>query len=361
MNDTKCNCSIIMAHQFVHHLKKNGGAKKINKMTGAKMIAESSDTTISKIPDEMKCAPNKEFKEGSCFTVDSLKYLIKAWNDMALKKKGGKKIFIEINDQDTKKDLLIKILNVFPECNGNQICLLSKRHIFRELPQDVQDDIFKLTFRPSGPNKPDKNGNYEWLSTLHIDAVMEQYEKRFPDFKFLGAIPSDWDDKEVDDALRNESDISLQDPKFYQKLVGKGIKKIGVIFNMDDHNNSGSHWVAFYADLNGKHKGDMFYFDSIGHPIKSNGIHARKPPKFISRFIDNLEKNYYHPHHINKTNPRFNLYNHQQGDSECGVYSLNSIIKILENDGNFEILDQEIERDDKMHKKRRELFIGNVV
>ena len=36
--------------------------------------------------------------------------------------------------------------------------------------------------------------------------------------------------------------------------------KIGVIFNLDKHDQSGSHWVAMFIDLENKF---FFYFDSF--------------------------------------------------------------------------------------------------
>ena len=43
-------------------------------------------------------------------------------------------------------------------------------------------------------------------------------------------------------------------------------KKIGIVFNLDKHDQEGSHWICMYVDL---YTDDIYYFDSYG----------QKPPK----------------------------------------------------------------------------------
>ena len=67
---------------------------------------------------------------------------------------------------------------------------------------------------------------------------MEQYEKKYNDFKFFGAVPIDFDELPF---------LGIKDINF-DELYNSG-KKLGFVFNLDEHWQSGSHWVALYSDL----------------------------------------------------------------------------------------------------------------
>ena len=43
-----------------------------------------------------------------------------------------------------------------------------------------------------------------------------------------------------------------------------GKNKIAIVFNLDRHDQPGSHWVSLFIDLECKF---IFYFDSAGNPI----------------------------------------------------------------------------------------------
>ena len=58
----------------------------------------------------------------------------------------------------------------------------------------MKDDEIKNTFRPKTPKSWYKN-NTEWLSTIDIEKVLNQYEDLYPDFQFIGAVPIDFDYK----------------------------------------------------------------------------------------------------------------------------------------------------------------------
>ena len=92
------------------------------------------------------------------------------------------------------------------------------------------DDITKFTFRPNGPK-----GKFEWLSTSDINKVMKQYELKHKDFKFLGAVPYDFEDLPYLETYN--FDIN--------KIKSQGKNKIGMVINLDTHDKDGSHWVGF--------------------------------------------------------------------------------------------------------------------
>ena len=55
------------------------------------------------------------------------------------------------------------------------------------MSEESKDHLENKVFRPEGPQ-----GRFEWLSTLDINKVLYQYEEKYPDFKFLGAVPLDF-------------------------------------------------------------------------------------------------------------------------------------------------------------------------
>ena len=74
---------------------------------------------------------------------------------------------------------------------------------------------------------------------------MHQYETLYPSFNFLGVCPVDWDYK-----LHNNSDntcvckticdLNLQEKMEDYKLIA--------VFNLDEHDKPGSHWVSLFID-----------------------------------------------------------------------------------------------------------------
>ena len=67
--------------------------------------------------------------------------------------------------------------------------------------------------------------------------------------------------------------------------------KLGFVFNLDKHWQSGSHWTSLYInlDINSKNYG-AYYYDSVGN----------KPPPEVSDFIKIVKKQ------INKLNLKTN-------------------------------------------------------
>ena len=217
------------------------------------------------------------------------------------------------------------------------------------------EELEKFTFRPDGPN-----GKHAWLSTTNINDVIEQYEKNYDNFMYLGTVPYDFEDLE-------ELGISKLNFKKEQK---DGISKLGMVINLDYHYQSGSHWVALYTDLD---KNQIYYFDSF----------AKKPRKKIKNFINRITKYMYkkkynenldinnvlkqiggnksnvsHSNQIknlSKFDIRFNNIQHQFKNSECGVYSINFIIRLAKGES-FDSITKDIMKDDEMNNCRKTYF-----
>ena len=174
---------------------------------------------------------------------------------------------------------------------------------------------------------------------------MSQYEKKYTNFTFLGALPNDFEEL----PFLGIHDINLSEVK-------KETPIFGAVINLDVHTQSGSHWVALYANLD---KNQIYYFDSFG----------KKPGKRIRRFTNRI-LNYMHNRNKEKINTkdflkqyklsdkydiRYNKKQHQFKNSECGVYSMNFIIRLLHGE-DFDSIVDNITNDDEMNKCRTAYF-----
>lgn len=267
---------------------------------------------------EKRCAPGKKFTEGSCFSLDQL---IKIGNQI------NKKFSTKINttNNPSKKQLLrdlAKELKNKYDCD-DQLCWLNL-----DIVEELEDEeIKKFTFRPPGPDRGTK-----WLNTTNIDLVLEQYEKTNLDFISFGAVPLDFQDIPI--LKMNKPENSLEN------LWNKKITKIGMVFNHDYSNMGGSHWVALFIDLL---KGQIYYFDSYGIKEKKEiGEYVEKVKTFIKG--KNIEPIYL-----------FNPVRHQFKGSECGVYSINFILRLLKGES-FKEITENITKDDDMNLCRRVYF-----
>jgi hypothetical protein len=298
--------------------------------------------------EDKKCAPTKTFTHDSCFSIESLVRMAQAWNEQINKKKFKGKL-IEIKQSD-KKHLVLELTDRLSDVCDDQICWLKQDFINELKDLDAQEN----TFRPQGPQ-----GRFTWLNTTNINEIMEQYQSKYLDYKFYGAIPIDFDEIQG---------YGIRDLDF-DKLVESGTKRIGFVFNFDEHWQSGSHWVAMFADLI---KGQIYYFDSYG----------TRPKKRIRNLVNRIGKWYYDRHiegiqvdadtdsmtEASFMNPsklnyiekkiktiKFNQNRHQFKNSECGVYSINFILRLLKGE-TFEYICDNITLDDEVNKCRETYF-----
>jgi hypothetical protein len=307
----------------------------------------------SNLVEQTKCAPSKKYDDGSCFTLESLKEIAENYN-----KKNKNKIDLDLSKADLVKELEDRLTNKCSE----QTCWL-RLDIAKALDEDIKDN----TFRPEGPAK-----KYEWLSTTHINEVISQYHKVHDDFYFLGAVPLDFDNIPVL-GIKN---LNLDE------LVKNGKTKIGLVINHDEHWKTGSHWVGLFIDLK---KNGIYYFDSVGVPplklIKKfitriakymylKKYNERLPVNNVLKIFKSLQKiqnarlnkvlneKKYLKNLVENFDIRYNNIQHQFNNSECGVYSINFILDMVE--GNkFDDVIHNIKKDEIMNTNRK-IFFRNV-
>jgi hypothetical protein len=277
-----------------------------------------------------KCAPSKTYKDGSCFTLKSLKKIAESYNI----KNPMNKIQITENKEELVKELESRMKNT---CS-DQTCWLRTDFVKAMNDEEIEND----TFRPEGPNN-----KKEWLSTTDINKVVSQYQEKFKDFLFLGAVPADFLELEV---------LGIKDLDFHE-LNKEGKNKIGMVINLDESWKSGSHWVALYANLD---KNQIYYFDSFGKkPYK-------RTKKFINKIFTYMYKNKFNKspriNDIIKTSAKikdfdvkYNSKQHQFNNTECGVYSMNFIIRLVRGE-TFNEITNNITKDAEMNKCRDSYF-----
>jgi hypothetical protein len=261
----------------------------------------------------LKCSPNKEgISSYTCFTKQSLSNIARSYNQIHSTK---------IKLTQSKRKLYNNLTSI----------LGSNENIWLDIPYvaEIHNKDMHNSLRPKMPESWAKN-KYTWLSTPELTDVMVQYQKKYKTFKYLGTVPVD-----CPTSISCElSNIDLQD------LINKKKTKLGIIFNLDTHNQPGSHWVAMYINISNN---IIAYYDSYGF----------KYPSHINKFIKVLITKF---KNIGRT-PKvlYNSKRHQYGSSECGIYSINFILESLKNKSFDNICQQNIP-DAKMNEMRNILY-----
>lgn len=271
------------------------------------------------------CSANKSDMNFTCYSKSNLEIIKQKWNNKHPDNK------IETNDSKT---IWQELKNKFKTSCKRESCWLRDTFI----KHNIDRTLLEETFAPKTPDTWKKNPT-EWLDSDNITDVMKQYEKEYPTFEFIGPTPIDYDTiLEENECVWNEL------CKFnLDKQIERGIKHIGIIFNLDKHDQSGSHWVSLFVDIK---KEEIYFFDSYGFRIHPG---VNKFSKMIIKQSMNSE--------YTKTFKRFsNNVEHQLStDSECGVYCLHIIIELLKGVDFNELVSKRIS-DRKMVNLRKVYF-----
>ena len=204
--------------------------------------------------------------------------------------------------------MLVKELynRLYSVCKKDQSCWIKQSFVSR-MEKAYQHYLKTKTYRPTGPSAGTK-----WLNTININKVLKQYEDKYPEFISLGAVPLDF--YELESLTIPDTSISLKNLDIAE-INKLGKIKIGMVINLDRHDQSGSHWVGLYADLE---LGVVYFYDSYG---SSPPKEIRKFMRIINRYITDIKKI--------DTVVDHNKLRHQRKNSECGVYSMQFILRLL--------------------------------
>ena len=207
----------------------------------------------------------------------------------------------------------------------------------------VNDEVLKKKlkkklFAPNAPKSWLKNKN-EWLSSVDITGVMRQYEDTYPEFKFFGPSPIDFDSIEYKNYCVWPEICNFD----IQKMIQQTKKQLGFIFNTDVHTKGGSHWIAMFIDLN---KDKCFFFDSNG---------TKEPPE-ITTLMHKIKNQYEEKCNKCLTIDSNHPFVHQYTNTECGMYCLYFIVSLLKKSHNMNYFKKKRIPDSVVEKFRNVYF-----
>jgi hypothetical protein len=296
-----------------------------------KLKRKRKNVTLKKHFVKLNCSPKNKNTNYTCYSDSDLYELKDMWNarhpDRPINTKNTKQIWILL------KEYYATICNK-ESCWVRQMTKNSKQE------QELLD-----AFAPESPKEWEKNPN-EWLSSIDILQVMNQYEKKYKCFDFLGPSPIDYDTHKLYGKCVWEELCHFDLAKHLQKKH----TKIGVIFNLDPHYKGGSHWVSLFINIKNK---TIFFFDSTGEQI---------PPQ-IKKFVNTvIEQGKQLPTPINFKFDQNYPVEHQYGNTECGIYSIFFIIHMLEDKITGHYLKTNILKDEYIENFRKVYYnqSGNV-
>ena len=281
-------------------------------------------------PYDLRCAPHLKFSNGSCLDMGMLVKMAVAYNE------SNPKNVIVLNDTNEimspgkyKQYLVHQFKKRLSNCD-DQKCWTQQEFI-KNIDGPIRKRIVKQTFRPYGPVEGSEQ--FKWLNTTNLDEVMEQYELEYPGYKYLGTFPVDADEWEF---------FPLQKMDF-GGMVKKGVKRVSMTWNMDKHDESGSHWCPLFIDFG---TGLIAYSDS----------YAVDAPKGVKKFMGRMGKfmkNELGVTPVVKINRKMV---NQKGDSECGLFSAFFQIRMLQGESFEEIHSRRVS-DEEVNKLRSVFFI----
>ncbi len=266
------------------------------------------------------CAPDRENNRLTCYSLDQLKNIAREYNKTCPTSRR-----IKINNQN-KIQLWNNIRKALNDRCNNEICWID---------QDFISDrkALKESFRPKMP-KVWKEENYTtWLNTDDINHVMRQYEKKYPDFLFIGTIPLD---------CGINSDLSCSLTNFnVNRAYKNGIRTIGIVVNTDMSTGPGIHWYSVVIDLK---RNRIIHFDSYGENALNETM------AMIRRVQKDFKNGQGKDLKIEINDKIFQTDSHN-----CGAYSMFFIIKVLEGKTLSQIKRMNLSSE-KMQKLKKEWY-----
>ena len=296
---------------------RNKSRKKIYNKKGDKYRVKQNRT--HKVFKKLNCSPENKDKEYTCYSDGDVRQLKDMWNarhpDQPIITNNSKQIWTHL------KEYYATICN-------KESCWVRQMTKNTKMEKELLD-----SFAPESPKEWKKNPN-EWLSSIDILKVMNQYEKKYKCFDFLGPSPIDYDTHKLYGECVWEELCHFN----LEHKIKKGYTKFGVIFNLDPHYKGGSHWVSLFINVKNK---TIFYFDSTGENI----------PSQIKKFVDDVIKQgnaLKIPIKFDQNHP----VEHQYGNTECGIYSIFFIVHMLQDKITGHYLKTRILKDNYIQKFR---------
>ena len=292
------------------------------------------------------CSPGDSDVSGSCLDHKNIKDIARA---------------VGVENGSTAEETHGKIAKKMEE---EMNCTSEKCWIDKASSKLKKDEIEEAqdNFRPKMRPKMQEDPN-EWLTTDDIENVVDQYADAYDDVYFYGAVPIDFRKCSVSDLCS----FSLR------KHMKRKENKICIVFNTDESDEDGEHWITMFIEIkpnsgqsvplrrirtrrkkckskrkqNPKCRGqvEIYYFDSFG----------RKPPSEIKDLVNKVKKQ---ARTCNlRSHYRYNHISHQKGDSQCGMYAIHFLVKLLTGQMTFDEYLKSSPTDEDMIELRDKAFI----
>ena len=239
---------------------------------------------------KLNCHPNNKSKihKDTCYTKEAILMIRDAFNKShsdKIKSSSPKRIYNELRKRLTHCDKEDCWMNVIED-------------------PAVRNQLDHILFAPDSPAEW-KNNPTAWLSNYDIRDVLRQYEDTHPEFMLLGPTPINYDTRIEEGKCVWEElcRLSLKD------LLARKKTKLGIVFNLDKHDEPGSHWTSLFVDSD-EHK--ILYFDSAVNPC----------PKEVEQLISTICEQGAKLELPIKYDIIKNEYRHQTTNTECGMYSI---------------------------------------
>lgn len=297
-------------------------------MQGTQEIKESS------LNSRNMCSPQRRRQYNatqSCFLPNELKNIVKIYNSQSP---------VKIDTNKSDKDIIKQITN--GKCTSDH-CLL-------QIPS-LQSHL-KNIFKPPKPSTWYVN-NTEWLSSIDIDNVLVQYIDNY--FDFLGVFPIDFSSRIHGKCVSEEiCDID----SMMSRLISMRKESFAIVFNLDRHDQGGSHWVCMYCNIDPTSKlYGISYYDSVRDMVLS---HKNEKDHVFLKFMKGVKKYMEKKdnHNAHRFKIRMNKIQRQFKNTECGMYCIIFIITCLENHKThtFKSICKNMKDDDEVNTIRDVLF-----
>jgi hypothetical protein len=309
------------------------------------------------------CSPSADSKY--CFSLSSLNILTNIWNMI------GKPIKVSpMQNKATKYKNLNAVLSTYLKglkgpkgpkywlwCGLLERLAEKSKKINDAKLQQIKKQLRKISKKDLKPEKPEqwyKNPKM-WLSNYDIQNVMVQYAAASKyKYTFLGVFPIDFSVQSAQGTCVYSNVCTVDVNKFLKK----GKKFIGLITNLDKHDESGSHWTSTFMVIDpALPTYGVYYYDSTGSSI----------PSYLYQFVKNVKIQCEQLFPQKPFKIFQNKKQHQYKNTECGVFSILYQIRWLnkhivkKNNTSFkEIIANPFIDDDHMLKIRDNLFRPNT-
>lgn len=277
----------------------------------------------------MYCSPShvKYSTKGTCFSPRDLKMITEDINK-------EKKVIPKTGNKKTVEKYFEK------KCGHKEYCWLD--YLSHNTKQKLEH-----AFRPKKPLEWNKNPR-TWLNTDDIYYVMSQYEHLYKDFKFLGVHSIDFASF-LNNHCISSNNLCEFDLKNYKKY-----KRFGLVLNLDRHDQSGSHWVAIYFNINPKLANfGVYFYDSTAPSLDEI---SDEIIEFMAKVKHQVQRDM--PKDVDNFETKMNTVQRQFKNTECGMFSMVFLTQCMKNIP-FKTICQRMKTDDGINKMRKILYRPN--